>query len=409
MEDKSNLCALAFKVLIDQQRGPLVFLRVYSGVLQSRATVINSRTGKKEKILKLCQMHANIPQEIQSIASGNIGVAIGLKDTSTGDTIYLENTPAKKSIKLDQMVIPNPVFYCSVEPDSASFQQPLDAALENMKKEDPSLIVELDPETGQTIIKGMGELHLDIVRDRLVNDFKVPCAIGKVQIAYRETLTDSNTKSVVYDKKISTTKHYFAKVTLQVEPAARNQGNTFHCNLQRRISEPTPEAVREYSESVKRGAFNALMRGTLLGYPFEDVLVTLVGGSFISGKAEELNEQAFEMAAQQAVTEALRDLGKAKKVHLLEPFMDLEIITDSKYMGPVLTDLTGARRAKIKEIENVHGEQVIRAEVPLSEMIGYSSHLRSMTHGNSHYHMEFARYEALTNNEQEKILKGLNY
>lgn len=406
-DEKGSLCALAFKVLIDPQKGPLVFFRVYSGTLTNKATIMNARTGKKERILKLFQMHANVPQEIAHIEAGNIGVAVGLKETSTGDTIVLDSATPKKTIQLEQITIPDPVFYCSIEPDTSAYQQALDTALENMLKEDPSLRVVQDVDTGQTVIKGMGELHLDIVRDRLVNDYKIPCAVGKLEIAYRESITGEVKHSYTYDKKISATRHLNASLTIEIQPNERGKGNSVIPNLEKRACHPTMESIRDYLEPIKKGALSALNRGILLGYPFEDVRIVVTGGTVNVNCRQELNEQAFEICAHNLVSEAMREFGKKKLIKLLEPHMYLEVLTDTKYMGTILNDLTSYRHANIREVTSeANNEQVIRAEVPLFSMIGYASHMRSISHGNSHFHMEFFRYEELSDVDQEKVLSG---
>jgi elongation factor G len=412
-DKQAPLRALAFKVLNDPMRGSLIFIRVYSGVLEANSTIYNLTTGKKEKVTKLYQMHANVPQEIRRVEAGNIGVAIGMKDTATGDTLCDPNRRDSWT-KLQAITIPKPVFFCSIEPESATMQDPLDKALETLQREDPSLKVLNDAETSQTLISGMGELHLEIIKDRLEKEFRVQFSMGTVQIAYRETLNE-NCKPILrgetLERKINN-KLFYAKMVLRIEAAERGAGNKFRVELDATKCQPSVDALQKLVKSVKSGVDSALMRGGLLGFAVEDVTVTWISGEIheslrgTSASVQEQNEHAFQMLAQQIVSEALREHAK-EYVQLLEPCMSLEITTDQAHMGIILSDLSGSRRGKIKGLDNVNGDQLIYAEVPLSEMFGYSTSLRSMTHGNSHYFMEFERYDVLHKEVQERLIRSM--
>lgn len=409
IDAKAPLCALAFKVIHDPQMGYMVFLRVYSGVLKSRAVFLNSKNGEKERITKLFQMHANFPHEINQISAGNIGVAIGLKHVATGDTILSDKVQPKDMIELEGVSVPAPVFFCSIESESSAAQATLDKVLDIMQKEDPSLKVDVDPETGQTLVKGMGELHLEIVKDRLENDFKVECTMGRVQIAYRESISGSAEGDHTYDGRASATGNsiMWANVSATIQPRERGSGNTVKFELEKSLCDPSVECVKPYMRHVEQGVQSALMRGPLLGYSMEDVGVVVRGIRVQTGggKQQELaNEAAVSSCATQLIGKLLAQVAEKNEAELLEPSMNLEIATESQYVGSICNDISSGRRGTIKTIDSLHGEHVIHAEVPLSEMIGYSSHLRSMTRGHAHYHMEISHYIQLSEYERQQLL-----
>ncbi|KAL0486293.1 elongation factor G [Acrasis kona] len=414
---KPPLRALAFKVLNDPRLGSLIFFRVYSGCLDPNSHVLNLSNNKKEKINKLYQMHANIPHEVKRIEAGNIGVAIGLKDTSTGDTLCDANMFGRKEaqfLQLPTIRVPKPVFFVSIEAENQLMQDPLDKALESLQREDPSLRAHLDPETSQLLVSGMGELHLEIIKDRLEKEFKIDFTMGAVQIAYRETLHEKSQPAIHHsklDRKLGG-KHYFAEITIKLEPTARGCGNEFVDDFSLKIEDKaTREMMQALAKSVKMGIDSAMSRGGLLGFNVEDVRITWLNGSVhdsMRGMSNlDMNETSFRMLSQQMVTEYLVEVARTKGsdgIQILEPCMSLEVQTDTNNMGIVLSDLSGGRRAKIKSLGTSNGEQIINAEVPLSEMIGYSSHLRTLTSGNSHFFMEFERYDVMQKDVQEKLL-----
>ena len=382
-------CALAFKITTDPHVGKLTYLRVYSGVLNKGATVYNSKRKKFERIGRLMQMHANKREEHQTVSAGDIVAAIGLKDLGTGDTICDPKAP----ITLETMVFPLPVMSVAVEPRSQSDIDKLNLALSKLAEEDPTFKVHQDPDTGQTLLSGMGELHLDIIVDRLVREFNVSANVGSPEVAYRETLQKS-VKAVGRFVRQSGGRGLFGHVVIEVEPLEKGAGFEF--------TDETKGGVipQEYVPAVRKGIENAMNVGTLAGYPVVDVGIRLVDGSF---HQVDSSEMAFSIAGSMAFKDAARKAGSV----LLEPIMCVEVIVPDEYLGKVIGDLN-SRRAHIRETE-VHEKsriQVVRVDVPLSEMFGYVKSLRSLTQGRANYSMEFGHYREVPTNVAEDLISS---
>ena len=368
------LAMLAFKIASDPHLGKLTFIRVYSGVLQAGAQVLNATKGKKERIGKIYQMHANKREEIASIGAGMICAVMGLKDTTTGETLC---DPAHPII-LESMDFPAPVIEQAIEPKTKSDQEKLSAAIQRLVEEDPTFRVHTDEETGQTIIAGMGELHLEVFIDRMKREFKVEANIGKPQVAYRETLRRPVEKVEYTHKKQSGGSGQYGRVIISLEPLESGSGYEF-------VNAVTGGRIpREYIPAVDAGIQDAMQFGVLAGYPVEDVRATLVDGAYHDVDSSEL---AFKIAGSMAFKEAARRADPA----ILEPLMAVEVTTPDDYLGTVIGDLN-ARRGHIQAMDEQHGNRVVRALVPLSEMFGYVGDLRSKTSGQASYSMEFHSY-----------------
>ncbi|MDP2983590.1 MAG: EF-Tu/IF-2/RF-3 family GTPase, partial [Candidatus Latescibacter sp.] len=365
--------ALAFKVATDAHVGKIVFFRVYSGNLEKGSAVLNTTTGKKERISRILQMHANKREEMDYATTGNILAAVGLKDTGTGDTIC----DIKHPIILERMVFPEPVIHIAVEPKTKADQEQLDLSLAKLAEEDPTFKVKINPETGQTIISGMGELHLDILVDRLRREFKVDANVGRPQVVYRETIT-REVESVGKFIKQSGGRGQYGHVVINLIPAGKGTGLVFE---DKTVGGVIP---REYISSCRKGATDAMNSGVIAGYPLVDVRVELIDGSY---HEVDSSDMAFRIATKMAVRDGVSKAGPI----LLEPIMLVEVVTPQQYSGDILGDLT-MRRGKIDKIENRPDAQVIRGHVPLAEMFGYSTRLRSMSQGRAIYTMEFDSY-----------------
>ncbi|KAL9653026.1 hypothetical protein ABK040_015541 [Willaertia magna] len=414
LDDKAKnkeLNAFAFKVINDAQKGLLVFVRVYSGSIDIiKPSIHNATKNQKERMLKIYQMHANVPQEIKKISSGNIGVLVGLKETSTGDVLVLKQGDKVNQNILPKLSVPKPVFFCSIEAENSSEQDQLDNALSILQKEDSSLRVTNNEETNQTLVSGMGELHLEIIKDRIETEYGIKVDMGEVQISYRETLSSETPVTYLeYDKKLSTGKRLYAKLWLKAGPS--DCGNTVVFDYDEDLCMDA-KLLKKFEKSIRYGIEGSFMRGPLLGYPIEELKVTIVGASLFDDNDEmivsneDLQEQSFIGCAHTLLSKVLKE--NESSVRLLEPFMNIEIETERNYIGPIMSDLTGSKRANIKGMQTRQdGFTIIGAEVPLSEMIGYSSHLRSMTSGQCHYHMDFARYEILQQEYQRKLIQKM--
>jgi elongation factor G len=384
--DDAPFASLAFKIMTDPYVGKLTFFRVYSGVLKSGSYVYNSTKDRKERIGRLLQMHANKREEIEEVRAGDIAAAIGLKDTRTGDTLCDEAHP----IILEAMRFPNPVISVAIEPKTKADQDKLGIALAKLSEEDPTFRVHTDAETAQTIISGMGELHLEIIVERMRREFKVDANVGRPQVAYRETVR----KRVEYieGKFIRQTggRGQYGHVVIHLEPGQAGTGFVFEDNI---VGGTIP---KEYIGPVEAGVKEALENGVLAGYPMVDVKVELVDGSFHDVDSSEM---AFKIAGSMAVKEA------ARQAHpiLLEPIMDVEVVTPSDYMGDVIGDLS-ARRGKIGGMTQRADAHIVAASVPLSEMFGYSTTLRSMSQGRAIYSMEFSHYQEVPKAKAEEIV-----
>jgi len=377
--------ALAFKVMTDPFVGRLTYFRVYSGKLDSGSYVLNSTKGKKERIGRLLQMHANSREDVDFAAAGDIVAAVGLKDTSTGDTLSAENAP----IQLESMEFPDPVIDIAIEPKTKAEQDKLGIALAKLAEEDPTFRVRTDQETGQTIIAGMGELHLEVIVDRLLREFKVEANVGKPQVAYRETAGKNVDKVDVKYARQSGGKGQYGHVIINL--IAREPGEGYHFD-NKIVGGSIP---KEYIPSVDKGMQEALDSGILAGFPTVDVGVELIDGSYHDVDSSEM---AFKIAGSMAIKEALRK----SSPKLLEPMMAVEVVTPEEYMGDVMGDLSG-RRGQIEGMEPRGTAQVVRAKVPLSEMFGYSTDLRSKTQGRAVYTMVFKAYEQVPKSVAEEI------
>ncbi|HLZ44460.1 MAG TPA: elongation factor G [Gemmatimonadales bacterium] len=384
--DDAPFAALAFKIMTDPYVGKLTFFRVYSGVLAAGSYVYNSSKDRKERIGRLLQMHANKREEIEEVRAGDIAAAIGLKDTRTGDTLCEENHP----IILEAMRFPNPVISVAIEPKTKADQDKLGVALAKLSEEDPTFRVHSDPETAQTIISGMGELHLEIIVERMRREFKVDANVGRPQVAYRETVRkrveDVEGKFI----RQSGGRGQYGHVVINLEPGEAGTGFVFEDNI---VGGTIP---KEYIGPVEQGVKEALENGVLAGYPMVDVKVELVDGSFHDVDSSEM---AFKIAGSMAVKEA------ARQAHpiLLEPIMDVEVVTPSDYMGDVIGDLS-ARRGKIGGMTQRADAHIVAASVPLSEMFGYSTTLRSMSQGRAIYSMEFSHYQEVPKSKADEIV-----
>ena len=386
VSDDAPFSALAFKIATDPFVGKLTFFRCYSGVLKSGSYVYNATKDKRERVGRLLQMHANKRDEIEEVRAGDIAAAIGLRDTRTGDTMCDDEHP----IILEAMKFPNPVIDVAIEPKTKADQDKLAIALQKLSEEDPTFRVHSDPETSQTIISGMGELHLEIIVDRMMREFKVDANIGRPQVAYRETIKKRVEKVEGKFIRQSGGKGQYGHCVINMQPSDPGQGFVFEDKI---VGGVIP---REYIGPVEQGIKEALENGVLAGYPMVDVKVELIFGSYHDVDSSEM---AFKIAGSMAFKEA------AKKAHpvILEPMMNVEVVCPESYMGDVLGDLS-SRRGKIGGMTQRGEAQVIAATVPLSEMFGYSTKLRSMSQGRAVYSMEFAHYEEVPKSKAEEII-----
>jgi elongation factor G len=386
VSDDAPFAALAFKIATDPFVGKLTFFRVYSGVLKSGSYVYNATKDKRERVGRLLQMHANKREEIEEVRAGDIAAAIGLKETRTGDTMCDDEHP----IILEAMKFPNPVIDVAIEPKTKADQDKLAIALQKLAEEDPTFRVHSDPETGQTIISGMGELHLEIIVDRMMREFKVDANVGRPQVAYRETIKKRVEKVEGKFIRQSGGKGQYGHCVINMEPSEPGQGFVFEDKI---VGGVIP---REYIGPVEQGIKEALENGVLAGYPMVDVKVELIYGSYHDVDSSEM---AFKIAGSMAFKEAAKKASPA----ILEPMMNVEVVCPEQYMGDVLGDLS-SRRGKIGGMTQRGEAQVIAATVPLSEMFGYSTKLRSMSQGRAVYSMEFAHYEEVPKSKAEEII-----
>jgi elongation factor G len=386
---KEPFSALAFKIAVHPFFGKLTYVRVYSGEVPSGAQVINSTKGKKERVGKLFQMHSNKENPVDKASAGHIYAFIGLKDTTTGDTLC----DPTNQIVLESMTFPEPVIEVAIEPKTKGDQEKLGVAIQKLAEEDPTFQVEQDQETGQTIIKGMGELHLDILVDRMRREFKVEANVGKPQVAYRETIRKAVVKHDYTHKKQTGGSGQYAKVQVTIEPLDTAEGKIYEFD-----NEVTGGRVpREYIPSVDAGIQDAMQYGVLAGYPLVGIKATLVDGAYHDVDSSEM---AFKIAGSMVLKEAVR---KADPV-LLEPMMAVEVRTPEEYMGDVIGDIN-SRRGHIQAMEDAAGAKVVRALVPLSEMFGYVGDLRSKTQGRANYSMQFDSYAEVPRAVAEEIMK----
>ena len=386
-DDSEPFSALAFKITSDPYVGTLTYFRVYSGYLKRGSYVLNSTTGEKERIGRILRMHAAEREEVEEVFAGDIAATVGLKNTKTGHTLCDENAP----IVLEKISFPEPVISIRIEPKSKADQEKLTTALKKLADEDPTFRVKSDLETGETIISGMGELHLEIIVDRMKREFKVEGNIGRPQVAYKETITTESNAEGKYIRQ-SGGRGQYGHVWLKVKPKKRGEGFTFIDEIKGGI------IPKEFIPAVEKGVKEAMDKGILAGYPLVDLEVTLYDGSFHEVDSSEI---AFKIAGSIALQEACK---KAKPI-LLEPIMKLEVIVPEEFFGDTIGDLS-ARRGKIEETKDRLNLKVISAKVPLAEMFGYATSLRSLTEGRGTFTMEFDHYEEVPANIAQEIIEG---
>ncbi len=384
-DPKAPFAALAFKVMTDPFVGKLTYFRVYSGTLSAGSYILNSTKGHKERIGRLLEMHANHREDIQEVSAGDIVAAVGLKNTTTGDTLSAENAP----VLLESMEFPDPVIDIAIEPKTKVDQEKLGTSLAKLAEEDPTFRVRTDEETGQTIIAGMGELHLEVIVDRLLREFKVEANVGKPQVAYRETAGKPTQQDTKFSRQTGGRGQY-GHVVINLDPQEPGAGYVFENKI---VGGAIP---KEYIPAVDKGIQEALTTGVMAGYPVVDVRVQLVDGSY---HEVDSSEMAFKIAGSMAIKDAMRK----SSPQLLEPMMAVEVVTPEEFMGDVMGDLS-ARRGHIEGMEPRGNAQVIRAKVPLSEMFGYATDLRSRTQGRAIYTMQFKAYEPVPKSVAEDIV-----
>ena len=384
--DSAPFAALAFKIMTDPHVGKLTYFRVYSGTFEKGGQVMNARTTSKERIGRLLEMHANDRQDLDVVFAGDIVAGIGFKNTKTGDTLCDPTAP----LVLEELIFPEPVIHVAVEPKTKADQDKMSKALYSLAEEDPTFQVRTDEDTAQTVISGMGELHLEVLVDRMLREFKVDATVGKPQVAYRETITQTIENSTYTHKKQSGGSGQYAEVTISLENTGPGGGYEFVDKIS------GGRIPKEYIPSVDAGIQQALAAGVLAGYPTVDIRATLTDGKYHDVDSSEM---AFKIAGTMAFKEAAR---KAKPC-LLEPIMNVEVSTPDDYMGDVMGDLS-SRRGKLGGMEQKGNSQIIRAQVPLSEMFGYATDLRSRTQGRATYTMQFDSYQQMPSNVQEEIV-----
>ena len=387
--DDGEFAALAFKIMTDPFVGQLTFIRVYRGSLESGSYAYNTVQDSKERIGRLLKMHSNKREEITELFAGEIGAVVGLKNTLTGDTLASE----KDKVILERMDFPEPVISVAVEPKTKADQEKMAIALQKLAQEDPSFRVSTDEESGQTIISGMGELHLEIIVDRMLREFKVDAEVGQPQVAYRETIRKTVEQEYKYAKQ-SGGRGQYGHVFLRIEPLPAASGFEFVNDIKGGV------VPKEYIPAVEKGCKEALQSGVLAGYPVEDVKVTLFDGSY---HEVDSSEMAFKLAASMGFKEGARKAGAV----ILEPMMKVEVETPEEYMGDVIGDLN-KRRGQVNSMDDRNGVKIIAAYCPLAQMFGYSTDLRSMTQGRATYSMEFDHYEEVPKNVSEEIIKKRN-
>jgi elongation factor G len=383
--ESEKFCGLAFKIVSDPFVGNLAFLRVYSGILKVGSQVYNPVKRKKEKIGRIVKLHASKREEVQSISAGDIGALVGPRFTTTGDTLCQSGD----SIRLETMDFPEPVISIAIEPKSKADEEKLRESLDKIEKEDPSFHVKTDEDTGQTILSGMGELHLEVIVDRLVREFKVAANIGKPQVAFKESIKAPGKAEGKFEV-LAAGKQQYGHVWLELEPAPRGAGFSFESRI------TADKVPTQFLEAIQRGVKDSLDSGPLIGFPLVDLNVALVDGSY---HEEDSTEMAFGVAA----TMAMRKGAAEASPILLEPIMDLEVIVPDEYLGDVMSDLN-SKQAKINGVESRHNYQVVKAHVPLAEMFGYSTDLRSATQGRATFTMQFSSYDRVPENKAERII-----
>lgn len=386
-DDDAPLAAMAFKLATDPYVGKLIFIRVYSGTLKAGSYVLNASTGEKERVGRLVRLHANSREEVQEVQAGDIAAAIGLKNVRTGDTICAENRP----VMLERIEFPEPVIHIAIEPKTKQDQEKMGFALQKLAEEDPSFRIRTDEETLQTIISGMGELHLEIIVDRMKREFGVEANVGAPQVAYKETIKMSAESEGKYVKQ-SGGRGQYGHCWIRLEPMERGTGHEFVDAVK------GGTIPREFIAPIQKGIKEAMDRGVVAGYPVVDVKATVYDGSYHEVDSSEI---AFKMAAIMA----FQDAAKKGGAMILEPVMQVEVITPEEYMGDVIGDLS-SKRGQIQEMSARGTAKIVRAQVPLSEMFGYATGLRSMSQGRASYVMEFAHYAEVPKNVEQLIKDG---
>ncbi len=387
-DPKEKLCGLVFKLMSDSFVENLAFVRIYSGKLSVGDKIFNPVKQKQEKVSKLMKLHANKREEVQEILAGDIGAIVGLKFTTTGDTLCEKGD----NIILESMDFPEPVIGVAIEPKSKAEEKKLNDSLAKIALEDPSFTVSSDKDTGQMIISGMGELHLEIIIDRLLNDFKVAANVGKPQVAYKETIQVAKRSEAKFDQ-LTGAKGQYGHVIIEVEPLERGAGIVFVSSVDKEF---IPD---QFLNSIKKGIVDSLDSGPLIGYPLTDIKVRLVGGSY---HEEESTEMAFGIAGAMAIRRATSEA----EPKLLEPIMDIEITTPEEYIGDVIADLNG-KRGKVVGISAEAHLQTVKAHAPLAELFGYSTSIRSATQGRANFTMQFLQYDVVPANRAEAIVKKI--
>ncbi len=386
--DDAPFSGLVFKLMSDAFVENLAFVRIYSGKIKVGDRVYNPVKKKQEKIVKILKLHANKREEVKELGCGDIGAVIGLKFTTTGDTLCASNDV----IVLDMMDFPKPVIGIAIEAKSKADEKKLADSLRKLALEDPSFTISVNEDTGQTIISGMGELHLEIIIDRLLNDFKASANVGKPQVAYKESISLAKEAEGKFDQHTGA-KGQYGHVVLQVEPLARGAGFVFEC----KVSEELIPGI--FLKAIEKGIYDSLDSGPLIGYPLTDLKVNLVGGSY---HEDESTEMAFGISAAMAIRRVVVEAGPL----LLEPVMQVEVVTPEQYLGEVINDLN-SKRAKIGIVETVNNIQIVHAQVPLAEMFGYSTSLRSATQGRANFSMRFLEYDVVPAQKADVIIKKI--
>jgi len=382
---QDSMCALAFKVVIDPYVGKLTYFRIYSGKVKIGSNVLNSGKGKKEKITRILKMHANHREEVKEAKAGDIVAGVGLKNTVTGDTLCDEETP----ILLESIKFPEPVVDVAIEPKTKKDQDKIGESLRKLSEEDPTFKTRINEDTGQTIISGMGELHLEIIIDRLLKEFKVNANVGRPQVSYKETIKKRRKSELVFDKQTGGRGQY-ARVILALSGMEEGTGKRF-------VNKSKPEEISsEFVQAVEVGSLEAMQAGVLAGYPVDDIEITLLGGSY---HEVDSTEQAFKIAANMAV----KDILTAGEVVLLEPIMDMEIVCSEEHVGDVISDLN-ARRGKVLGLEESKSSRIIKALIPLAETFGYATSLRSVSQGRASFSMQIKNYAEVPAAKSREII-----
>ncbi len=384
-DTREAMCALAFKVVVDPYVGKLTYFRVYSGKIKVGSSVLNSEKNKKERIARILKMHANHREEIAEANAGDIVAGVGLKDTVTGDTLCDEKNP----ILLETIKFPDPVVDVAIEPKTKNDQDKIGESLRRLAEEDPTFRTRVNEDTGQTIISGMGELHLEIIIDRLLKEFKVNANVGNPQVSYKETIKKKHRAEAVFEKQAGGRGQY-AHVIIQLSPLEEGEGKRF-INKSK-----TDEIPAEFIGAIEAGSLEAMQGGIMAGYPVDDVEVTLIGGSF---HEVDSTEQSFKIATSMAVREALQ----GAEVVLLEPIMDVEIVCPEEYVGEVISDLN-ARRGRVLGFEDSKGSKIVKALVPLAETFGYATSLRSASQGRASFSMQIKNFAEVPASKSKEII-----